>query len=45
MKPKLPPGLYQLRTGRTYSDEELKVIGNRNGWYVVVRATLKKVKE
>ena len=44
MKPKLAPGLYQLRTGRTYSDEELKVIGNRNGWYVVVKAAMKASK-
>ena len=41
MKPKLPPGLYQLRTKRTYDAKELKVIKHGGVWCVVVKEVAK----
>ena len=37
MKPKLAPGLYQLRTGRTFSHKELKIVKHGGVWCVVPR--------
>ena len=42
MKPKLPPGLYQLRTGRTYLHTELKIVKHGGVWCVVVKAAWKE---